>query len=83
MSVQLAAEIWNLVRESVDYEQREDLVTNLVGIMIDHGCDLDDISYEFSIDEDVQKAVKYYRDEVEIEDNEYMEYDDEDSDEDY
>lgn len=83
MSVQLAAEIWNLVRENVDYEEREELAVNLVGVMIDHGCDLDDISYEFKIDEEVQKAVKYYRDEVESDDNEYQEYDDEDSDEDY
>ena len=83
MSVQLAAEIWNLVCESIPYEEREELVSNLVGVMIDHGCDLDDISYEFRNDEDMQKAVNYYRDEVENEESEYEDYDDQDPDEDY
>ena len=82
MSIQLAAEIWNSVRESVSYDEREELASNVVGIMIDHGCDLDDISHELRTDEDIQKAVNYYRDEVESEDNDedYDYYQDDDED---
>ena len=81
MSVQLAAEIWSLVRESIPYDDREQLADSLVSVLVDQGFDLDDIRYEFDNDSDVQDAIKYYVDE----DAEYEreEYSDEDEDEDY
>lgn len=69
MSVIVAAEIWSLVRESVPYDDREQLADSLVGILVDHGFELDDISYEFGDDPEVRKAIKYYADEVEAEED--------------
>lgn len=82
MSVQLAAEIWSLVRESIPYDDREHLADSLVSMLVDQGFDLDDIKYEFDNDSDVQDAIKYY---IDDEDSEYEreEYSDEDEDEDY
>lgn len=82
MSVQMAAEIWTLMRESVPYDDREQLADSLVGILMDHGFDLDDISYEFNDDADVQDAIKFYREDNDEEVDEYEKYsDEEDSDE--
>ncbi len=77
MSVQLAAEIWSLVRDALPYDDREQLADGLVGILVDHGFDCDDIAYEFTGDAEVEIAIKYYIDDLESE-----EYDEEDSNED-
>lgn len=81
MSVQLAAEIWRLVRESIPYDDREQLADGLVSILMDQGFDLDDIKYEFDGDSDVNDAIKYYADDTES-DYDYEDYK-EDEDEDY
>lgn len=78
MSVQLAAEIWSLMRECVPYDEREQLADGVVGILVDHGFDLDDVSYEFGEDADIQDAIKFYRDDVDEETDEYEVYSDED-----
>lgn len=83
MSVQLAAEIWGLMRESIPYDEREQLADSLVGILVDHGFDLDDISYEFSADMEVQDAIKFYRDDNDEEVDEYENYSDEEEDSDF
>lgn len=81
MSVQLAAEIWGLVRDALPEEDVEQLADSLVGILVDSGFDLDDIRYEFSDDTDIQDAIKYYADDVEGEDAEDYDIDqDEDGD---
>jgi hypothetical protein len=79
MSVQLAAEIWGLVRDALPYDDREQLADGLVGILVDQGFDLDDISYEFTGDAEVEDAIKYYTDDVEAED-EYEDSSEEDED---
>lgn len=82
MSVSLAAEIWALVRECIPYDERNQLADSFVGILVDHGLDLDDIEYEFDGDPEVQSAIKYYADETEVEDDgDY--YSDEDEDQDW
>lgn len=64
MSIQLASELWSLVRESLTDEDREQIAESLVGILIDHGYDLEDIREEF-VDSDIKQAVKYFADEDE------------------
>lgn len=83
MSVSLAAEIWSLMRESVPYDDREQLADSLVGILMDHGFDLDDISYEFNDDMDVQDAIKFYREDNDEELEEYENYSDEEDGDEY
>lgn len=60
MTVQLAAEIWNLLRDSVPYDDREQVADSLVGIMVDHGYDAAEIREEFAGDSEVLKALQYY-----------------------
>lgn len=82
MSVSLAAEIWNLVRDALPEEDVEQLADGLVGILVDSGFDLDDIRYEFSGDSEVETAIKWYADDVEtdVEDaDDYGDGGDEDS----
>lgn len=81
MSVRLASEIWNLVYESIPHDERSQIAEGLVGILMEHEYDLDDIRYEFT-DLDVQDAVKLYADETESEYDDYSE-DDEQEDEDW
>lgn len=68
MSVELAGEIWKLVRESVPYDDREQVADSLVGILVEHGIDAADIKYEFSDDREVLQALKWYTDEEELTD---------------
>jgi hypothetical protein len=79
MSVQLAAEIWGLVRDALPYDDREQIAEGLVGILVDNGFDLDDISYEFTGDVEIEDAIKYYADDVEAEE-EYEDSSEEDED---
>lgn len=81
MSVQLASDIWKLVSESIPYDEREQLADSLIGILVDHGFDLDDVKYEFDDDQDVLDAIKYYAEDTEDEESE--DYDSYDEDEDY
>lgn len=81
MSVQLASDIWKLLRESIPYDEREQLADSLIGILVDHGFDLDDVKYEFDDDQEVLDAIKYYAEDTEDEESE--DYDSYDEDEDY
>ena len=81
MSVQLASDIWKLVRESIPYDEREQLADSLIGILVDHGFDLDDVKYEFEDDQEVLDSIKYYAEDTEDEESE--DYDSYDEDDDY
>lgn len=76
MSVQLANELWNLVRDSINEDVMPELAESFVAILLDHGHDLDDIKYEFD-DENIQEAIKFYADEETEEESEDSDYDDE------
>lgn len=84
MNLSLISEIWNLVTESIPDEEREDIAYNLIGLLVEHGWELDDLAYEFDSDEQLLSAIRYHRDdeEEEEEEAEYEKYDDE-SDDDY
>lgn len=75
MSVALAADIWNLVKDAVPYDDRAKLAAGLVSILIDHGYDTGDIAYEFNDDADVVDSVSYYSDDTDSD----FEEDDDDS----
>lgn len=67
MSVQLASDIWKLVRESIPYDEREQLADSLIGVLVDHGFDLEDVKYEFEGDHEVLDAIKYYAEDTDSE----------------
>lgn len=82
MSLQLVSEIWNLVSESIPLDDREQIAYNFIGVLVEHGYELDDIDYEFSDDDDLRSAIKYHRDDVENESSEDEDFlDDEELDE--
>lgn len=83
MSVELAGEIWRLVRESIPYDDKSSLAEGLVGILIDQGYELDDIAYEFTGDAAMQNAIKWYADEDSGDGDHDEYYDDVDGDEDW
>lgn len=76
MSVQLANELWNLVRDGINDDVMTELAESFVAILLDHGYDLDDIKYEFD-DENILDAIKFYADEEVEEESEDDEYSDE------
>lgn len=81
MSVQLAAEIWNLINDLIPYQDREQYADGLVNILLDHGFDTADIKDLFSNDVDVKSALKYYADEgLAEEEVEFLDEDSDDSD---
>lgn len=75
MSVQLANELWNLVRDGINDDVMTELAESFVAILLDHGYDLDDIKYEFD-DENILDAIKFYADEEVEEESEDEEYGD-------
>lgn len=83
MSVQLAVELWNLIKDSIPYDDRDQLADSFVGIMVDHGYDLEEIRDEFINDSEIIQAVKYYvsNENESYEENKYDDsYEDEDDD---
>jgi hypothetical protein len=82
MSVELASEIWNLVRDNLTYDDKEQIAESLVGILLDYGYDLEDIKQEFT-DSDIKQAIKYFSDEdsEEYSNEDEIDYSDESDDE--
>jgi hypothetical protein len=81
MSLNTASEIWEILREHIDFNDRRDAAESLVTYLIENNYEVDDIKSEFR-DKDITKALKDYADEHEIiEDEEEYEYEeDEDKD---
>jgi hypothetical protein len=76
MSLALAVDIWNLLRESVPYEDRSGLADAVVSVLLDHGYDAGDISYEFNDDIDIVSAASSYLEDDDIDDEDFSDDDD-------
>lgn len=85
MSLDLISEMWDVLRNHIDFNDRKDAADNVVNLLIDSGYDADDIKDTFRGDKDINNALKFYREQHEAEEyEEYEEYEeDEDSDEDW
>lgn len=81
MSLSIVSEVWEVLREHVDFNDRSDAADTLVNYLMDNNYEVDDIKNEFK-DKDVTKALKGYA-EQHFQEEEYEEYDDEESDEDW
>jgi hypothetical protein len=77
MSVNFVAEVWDALKTHIDFNERKDAADTLVNLLIDSGHDADDIKEAFRGDKDIGGALKFYREQHEVEE-EYEEYDDED-----
>ena len=78
MSLNLVAEVWDALRDHIDFIGRSEAADTLVHLLIDNNYEADDIKSAFS-DKDVRSALKAY---VEEHDQEELdEYEDSDDDE--
>jgi len=80
MSLNLISEVWDVLREHIDFNDRSDAADTLVNFLMDNNYEVDDIKDSFK-DKDITKALKGYA-EQHFQEEEYEEYDD-DEDESY
>ncbi len=77
MSLDIASEVWEVLREHIDLNDRRDAADTLVTYLIENNYEVDDIKDAFR-DKDITKALKDYADEHFQEEEEYEEYEDQD-----
>lgn len=78
MSLDLISEVWDILREHVDLNDRVDAASALVTLLFEHNYEVDEIKDSFR-DKDINTALKDYADEHFVADEEeYYEEDDED-----
>ena len=77
MSLNVIVEVWDALKSHIDFNERKDAADTLVNFLIDNGYEADDIKDSFRGDKDSGSALKFYREQHEVEE-EYEEYDDDD-----
>jgi hypothetical protein len=80
MNLSSVSEVWEVLREHIDFNDRREAADSLVTYLIENNFEIDAIKDEFR-DKDITKALKDYADEhfqeEEYEDYEEDEYQDE------
>ena len=79
MSLDFVAEVWDALREHIDFNERKDAADTLINLLLDNNYEADEIKDSFRGDKDINTALKDYI--QEHEDEVYEE--EEDSDEDW
>jgi len=77
MSLSLASDIWEALRDHIDLSERTDAADSLVNLLIDLNFEVEDIKDSFR-DKDISTALKDYADEHDVDDEDYEDSDDED-----
>jgi len=80
MSLLVITEVWDALRDYIDMNERSEAADTLVNYLMDSNYEVDDIKDAFK-DKDITKALKGYA-EQHFQEEDYEEYEDEDSDED-
>jgi hypothetical protein len=75
MKLDLITDVWEVLREHIDMNDRPDAADTLVNFLMDNNYEVDDIKDAFK-DKDITKALKGYA-EQHFQEEEYEEYDDE------
>ena len=81
MNLGVASEIWEVLREHIDFNDRREAADSLVTYLIENNFEIDDIKDEFR-DKDITKALKDYAAEH-FQEEDYEEYEEDDQDEDW
>ena len=81
MSLSAISEVWEVLREHIDFNERRDAADALVTYLIENNFEVDEIKDEFR-DKDITKALKDYAD-ANFQEEDYEEYEDEDQEEDW
>lgn len=78
MSLDFVSEVWEVLRSHIDFNERNDAADALITLLIENNYEPEDIKDSFRGDKDISKALKYYIDQHDMED----EYDEDDIDHD-
>ena len=78
MSLSLASDIWDALRDHIDLSDRSEAADILVNLLIDLNYEVEDIKDSFR-DKDISSALKDYNDEHSV-DNDEEDYEDNDDD---
>jgi len=81
MSLDTVSEVWEVLREHIDLNDRREAADSLVTYLIENNHEVDEIKDAFR-DKDITKALKDYADEH-FQEEDYEEYEDEDQDEEW
>ena len=81
MSLSTITEVWDVLREHIDFNDRAEAADALVNYLMDNNYEVDDIKNEFS-DKDITRALKGYA-EQHFQEEDYEEYEDDNEDEDW
>lgn len=82
MTEQLAAEIWRELKRYINVVDRSEAAEQLINIMVDGDCDIEDIKTAFKGDSDIKKAITDYLDNDRDESDDEDDFDEDDN-EDY
>lgn len=82
MNLDSISEVWDVLRGHIDFSERKDAAETLVGLLIEHNCDADDIKQAFRGDKDISKALLIY-DDSNLHEEEEDDYDDDYEDDEY
>ena len=80
MSLEFVAEVWDVLRSHIDFNERKDAADSLVNLLIENNYEADEIKDAFRSEKEIITALKDYVTEHEIEE-EYEDYDDDEWDE--
>ena len=75
MSLSVASELWEVLREHIDLNDRRDAADSLVTYLIENNFEIDEIKDEFR-DKDITKALKEYA-AAHFQEEDYEEYEEE------
>lgn len=73
MKLDLITEVWEVLREHIDLNDRADAADTLVNFLMDNNYEVEEIKESFK-DKDITKALKGYA-EQHFQEEEYEEYD--------
>jgi len=83
MSVHLAHDIWNELRQYLSTPDRADAADSLVAVLIDNDHDAEDIRTAFKGDRDIKEALQSYLDDADQEQEEDQDEEDAGDEDDY
>jgi hypothetical protein len=78
MSLNFVAEVWDVLRSHIDFNERKEAADTLINLLIDNNYEADEIKDSFRGDKEMLDALKNYVAEHDIVEDDYV--DDEDFD---
>lgn len=84
MPVSLSSVLWSEIKSFIPSIDRREAAEVVVGVLVDHDVDIDDIRQEFRGDSDIKAALaQYVKDHDHDDDDDEEYYDDDEDDDDY